>query len=318
MIKDKTTTIGYHCPQCGIPISSAVNIFAFSAPGNLIKLKCPCGASELTISITREKKFRLIVPCIVCPNSHTYTISSSVFFERDLFAFTCKFTALNICFIGKSSNVMEAIKNNEQELLEMFAEYDDSFDPETSDLSDVFAMNDDYDEFGEFDEGDDEEWWDEFFDTLDGLEGLEGYDDYEGSGIFDFLGLDKEPGFEVYENKNFDAETDNGLDLSFYSGFSTGKKEPFAIELDNVIEESKIKIQQYPIIMRIMSRISEFIKTKKIICKCGGFDGVITLLENSMRVECKKCDSEREIKCSDVSDADYIAEMDELVLDFDD
>jgi len=164
MIKDKNTTIGYHCPQCGISILNSVNLFSFSASGNLLKLKCPCGASELMINITRDKKFRLTVPCIVCPNSHSYSLSPHIFFERDLFSFSCKFTALNICFIGKSHHVMEAMRKNEQELLETFAEYDDNFDPESmKELSDIFNWDEpsDSEDYGE------DDWFEELFGNLD-------------------------------------------------------------------------------------------------------------------------------------------------------
>ena len=301
MIQDKNTTIAYHCPQCGMPVSSSVNIFAFSAENNLVKLKCPCGASELTISITKGKKIRLNIPCIVCPNSHTYTISPDLFFERGLFSFSCKFTALNICFTGKSQNVIDAIRKNEQELLEMFAEFNEDFDADNSELSDIFAWDDDED-------FEDDEWDDEFYGAFNNLDAM-GLDS-----------LDAENGlnFELYENKNFDADTDGSLDLSFYSGFSTNKGQPFEMDLDDIIKTTKIKIQQYPIIMRILREVSQFIKDKKVTCKCRDFEGNIILLENRIRIECKKCGSTREIKSADIEDAEYIAEMDELVLDFDD
>ena len=312
MIKDKNATIGYHCPQCGISILNTVSLFSFSTPGNLIKLKCPCGASELAVNITREKKFRLTIPCIVCPNSHSYMISPHIFFDRDIFAFSCKFTALDICFTGKSALVMDAMKKNEQELLETFAEYDDSFDPEMSEFSDIFSW--DEDDF----EGD-EDWFDELFGGLDDV----GDDDYLD--IYELLGMGKKPGFELHKNEDFDPEQDGGIDLKLYSGFSTYRagvperpKKPLEMELDSSIDVSKIKVKSYSVVMQVLGELSRLVRDKKIYCKCGRFDGSVSLLDDCLRVSCKICGAEREIKSAGTADVQYISEIGELFLDFED
>lgn len=313
MIKDKNTTIGYHCPQCGISISNTVNMFSFSSPsGHLVKLKCPCGASELTIQITKDKKFRLTVPCIVCPNSHSYTVSPHIFFERDLFSFSCKFTALNICFIGNVHEVMEAMRRNEQELLETFAEYDDSFNSDMKELSDIFDWdNEDYDE-------------DEFFEELFGDEN----DERSNFELEELLGINMTPGFELYKNDKFNSDENGDIDLSLYSDFKTysadtpekreNKKEKPAIELSSDIDASKIKLNHYQITMQILDTLSQLLKNKKIYCKCQTFDGSISLLDNYVHIKCKICGAERNIKSSSIADIEYIAEMGELFLDYDD
>jgi predicted RNA-binding Zn-ribbon protein involved in translation (DUF1610 family) len=311
MIKDKNTTIGYHCPQCGISILNTVNMFSFSSAGsNLIKLKCPCGASELTVTITKDKKFRLTVPCIVCPNAHSYSLSPHIFFERELFSFSCKFTALNICFIGKSPAVMEAMRKNEQELLETFAEYDDNFDSsDIKELTDIFDWDDeDFDEDELFDElfGAEEDW----AERAEDLETVLGYK--PGTG-----------GFELIKNDNFNSDTDGDLDLSLYSDFKAysttapeNKKKAENIEAD--INNPDIKIKNYPVVMQILGTLSQFVQDKKIYCKCRNFDGAITMLDNHVHIQCKKCGSERYIKSTGTADIEYIAEIGELFLDYDD
>lgn len=309
MIKDKNTTIGYHCPHCGAPILNYINVFSFSAAGNIIKLKCPCGASELTVNITRDKKFRLNVPCIVCPNSHSYTISSNIFFEREVFSFSCKFTALSICFIGKNGPVVtEALKKNERELLSTFAEYDDTFDPDMAELSDIFSWDGDdgwEDNNGEDDEGG---WFEALFSNY-----LEGEDEYDDETEDDFDALMElftrntakpKTGFEIYINENFTPDAEQ----------ESGKKER---EGDiNAIDTSKIK--NYQATSQILSTLAQLLRGAKIYCKCKNFDGSISLLENYVHIECKKCGSERDIKSFNISDIEYIAEMGELYLDFDD
>ena len=61
---------------------SAVGFFNLSA--DMIKLKCDCGGSEMSIVYGKDSKVRVGVPCILCPNPHQFTLSSSVFFEKDL------------------------------------------------------------------------------------------------------------------------------------------------------------------------------------------------------------------------------------------
>jgi len=279
MIKDKDTTVGYHCPHCGIPISSSVSMFAFSSPGKMIKLRCLCGMSELVINITRDKKFRFSIPCMVCPNAHSYNVSSNVLFDRELFAFSCKFTALNICFVGNSGEVLKALKKNEQELLAAFAEYDESFDPKLSALTDVFGMYDNL------------ELEDEEYDEDDG----DDYDEYDELYGEDFLRqLWGENPEKIWEESN------SGINER-----ETGDS-----------GEPQIMIKNFEVTAQILSTLSQLLKDKKIYCRCKNFNGRILLLENHIAVKCENCDTERAIKSSHAADIEYITDMNELYLDF--
>ena len=116
VLDKKETTVAYRCPVCGASVMSMIGIFALTA--DLIKLKCPCGESELELVYTRDKKIRLNVPCLFCPTPHSYIISSQMFFERDLFTIPCNYSGIDICFIGRQDKVQEAMKKSEKELLE--------------------------------------------------------------------------------------------------------------------------------------------------------------------------------------------------------
>ena len=98
VLNSKETTIAYRCPACGKFILGMVGIFSLS--GDLIKLKCDCGGSELKIAYTNDRKLRITVPCMFCPAPHTYVLSSGAFFDRDLLALSCTYSSLDICFIG--------------------------------------------------------------------------------------------------------------------------------------------------------------------------------------------------------------------------
>ena len=120
VLDQKQTTIAYRCPECGSAVMSMVGIFALTA--DMIRLKCPCGGSELEIVYTKDKKGRLNVPCFACPSPHSYMISSQMFFEKDLFAMPCAYSGLDICFVGKSDRVQKAMEDAEAELMELLGD----------------------------------------------------------------------------------------------------------------------------------------------------------------------------------------------------
>jgi len=201
---------------------------------------------------------------------------------------------------------MEAMRKNEQELLQAFSEYDDTFDPETAELSDIFA--DEYDD----------EWFEEMFGDLD--------DEDELLGIEELLKMTNEqPGFELYKNEGFDADKDGELDFEIYSEFTTHRsatpEKPAAlpvIELDNNIDASNIKLKNYPIVMQILNMLSQLLQDGRVVCGCDNFDGSVSLLEDYVRIGCKKCGAERSIKSSGMADVQYMAELGELFLDLED
>ena len=285
MIKDRDTTIGYHCPYCGMSILNRINIFSMN--GNLVKMKCVCGGSELIVQALKDNKFRLTVPCILCPNSHSFTLSSGALFQKDLFAFTCKFTAINICFIGRSNQVFEAMKTNEEELMKTFAAYEEDYDGEYEDYEDF-----DDDEFDLFEDDDYGDFADDDFDDIFG-----DLDDeplkYE----------EKEPGFILHKSGEPDKSKIKEMDL----------------DDDNTEAQNSIamRLQSYQVVGQILESISNLCDRKKIYCQCGKFDGKIVLAGNAVHLECKNCGSYRDIKSVSASDAEYLGGMDELYLDYD-
>ncbi|MBQ2810111.1 MAG: hypothetical protein IKA43_05455 [Clostridia bacterium] len=122
ILNQKQTTLAYRCPCCGGVPTSMVGVFSLS--GNLFKLKCDCGGSVMTVEKTSDGKMRLSVPCLVCNCSHSYLISSSVFFDSDIFVIPCSLSGVDICFIGKSESVERAVDESNRELLALLGEED--------------------------------------------------------------------------------------------------------------------------------------------------------------------------------------------------
>ena len=120
VLDSKETTICYRCPKCGKMIFSVVGVFALS--GDLIKLKCDCGGSELTVTYTSDRKIRINVPCIICPNPHNFVLGSKNFFSDEVFRLPCSYSGLDICLIGKKDDVIEAAREADEEFLALLKE----------------------------------------------------------------------------------------------------------------------------------------------------------------------------------------------------
>lgn len=120
ILNSKQTVVIYRCPTCGTHVVSVVGIFTLS--GDLIKLKCKCGGSEMTVAYTRDGRIRLSIPCTVCPNDHIYNLTSQSFFDADLIKLTCPFMAIDIAFIGEKKAALKAAEESDEELLKMLSE----------------------------------------------------------------------------------------------------------------------------------------------------------------------------------------------------
>ena len=120
VLESRQTTVAYRCPQCGAGVMSVVNLFTLRA--DMIKLKCDCGGSEMTLVHTKDQKVRFTVPCIFCPNPHHFTLSSHGFFDKEMFALPCPYSGMNIALMGDTDRVKAELARSELELLELLEE----------------------------------------------------------------------------------------------------------------------------------------------------------------------------------------------------
>lgn len=116
----KQTTLAYRCPACGAGIMSAVNVFSLSA--DMVKLKCTCKKSELTAVLSSDGRVRLTVPCLVCAKPHSFTLSSTIFFNKELFTLSCPYSDLDLAFLGETNTVKAALAKSELELMRLLEE----------------------------------------------------------------------------------------------------------------------------------------------------------------------------------------------------
>ena len=117
VLDTKQTTVAYRCPHCGAGVLSMVNVFSLGA--DMVKLKCDCHKSEMTIVKQNDGKIRLTVPCILCPKPHNFVVSPSIFFGKDQFFLQCHYSDMNIGFIGDENYVKAELARTELELLDL-------------------------------------------------------------------------------------------------------------------------------------------------------------------------------------------------------
>ncbi len=122
MIANLQTHIAYRCPECGTTIYGFVGKFALSA--NLLRIKCSCGHSALDLNITNDNKIRISAPCLFCKQNHSFVVSQSIFFGRDLFLLNCPYANMDICFIGDKNKIDSEKKRTGEELERLLASLD--------------------------------------------------------------------------------------------------------------------------------------------------------------------------------------------------
>ena len=121
VLEKKQTTIAYRCPHCGAGVIGVMNIFALSAP--MIKLKCDCGNSEMTVVKQNDGKIRLTVPCLFCPKPHSFLVSANIFFGKEDFFLQCPYSDMDVCFLGDADNVKAHLAKGEYELIKLMEEH---------------------------------------------------------------------------------------------------------------------------------------------------------------------------------------------------
>ena len=121
MILDmKNITTAYRCSECGGTVFGITGAVALT--GDMIKLKCTCGESAMTIKNIQNGKVRVTVPCVFCRSDHTFVISKNLLLSKDLFTYPCPYTGIDICFFGTDENVREAVKISDDQLSELLTD----------------------------------------------------------------------------------------------------------------------------------------------------------------------------------------------------
>ena len=101
-------SFGYICPKCGKAQVHQRSRFALSAAA--ARMECECEKSALQVE-TDGIKFRLLVPCGVCGESHQAECSAENLLEGRGIGLACPKTRQLCCYIGEEQDVMSAMEN---------------------------------------------------------------------------------------------------------------------------------------------------------------------------------------------------------------
>lgn len=144
MIKQTSASVGYICNECGLPIVQKVNFF--TGKDEIIRIKCGCKLSEMTLKVKNDAKIRLTIPCILCGANHIYTLSLSSIFSREVFHLTCSLLNVNIALIGSKPDLSKQMYEICNEINDIFMMYLDN-NAEGDSNPDENDMDDDDDDF---------------------------------------------------------------------------------------------------------------------------------------------------------------------------
>ncbi len=112
VVTPKKNNIAYRCPDCG----DVIHGFVGQLHANMLRIKCPCEKSALEVHFRDDKKVRFSIPCVFCKSSHTYVVSESIVFDRELLLLSCPYANMDIAFLGTEENVKEQVGRAEDEL----------------------------------------------------------------------------------------------------------------------------------------------------------------------------------------------------------
>ena len=116
-MEKKQTAIAYRCSSCGAGIMSVIDVLSLSAP--MMKLKCDCKESEMTVMKQADGKIKLTVPCILCPKPHSFLVSPEVFFGGEELALQCPYSDMGVAFVGDMDHVKAELARGELELMDV-------------------------------------------------------------------------------------------------------------------------------------------------------------------------------------------------------
>lgn len=117
MTDKKQTIIAYRCPHCGAGVMSAIDVFSLDSP--MIKLKCSCRESEITLVKQNDGKINLTVPCIICPKPHSFVLDPTVLQNKDELLLPCPYSDMSACFIGDINYVRARLAQSELQILDL-------------------------------------------------------------------------------------------------------------------------------------------------------------------------------------------------------
>lgn len=139
----KKRFITYRCPECYAATTGIVGKFTLGS--TMIRLKCGCDKnSSLDMEGLADGKIKLSVPCIFCKQNHSYTVSDTLFMEREAFRLSCPYSGMDIAFLGDEDGINADLERTEKEIGQLLGglEADDISDIQPTEMNDEEILPD--------------------------------------------------------------------------------------------------------------------------------------------------------------------------------
>ncbi len=120
MIINFDRTAAYRCPSCGEITFGEFSMFELSGEKG-VSVQCTCGQSDITIVPENKNNFIITVDCLVCDDTHRFSLPFQDLAKKDCVEYTCPKVVVGLVFIGRNEAVRKAVMRNEQYIDEVIA-----------------------------------------------------------------------------------------------------------------------------------------------------------------------------------------------------
>ena len=94
------------------------------ASGDMLRLKCSCGAYSLDVMREGRDRIKLAVPCVYCKDIHTFTVSTGVLMRDDTVRLPCPYSGQNIFFLAEDDAMSAELDASAEELSRIIASFE--------------------------------------------------------------------------------------------------------------------------------------------------------------------------------------------------
>ncbi len=120
MIINFDRTAAYRCPSCGEMTFGNFSMFELSGTKG-VSVQCGCGQSALVIMPENKNNFIITTECLVCDETHKFSLPFQTLAKKDCVEFTCPNVMVGLVFVGRNEAVQSAVIRNERYIEEVIS-----------------------------------------------------------------------------------------------------------------------------------------------------------------------------------------------------
>lgn len=118
MLMSTYTIVALRCPKCGKLDLYSLSRFSCGKKGQ-VELFCECGHCLIVLTRKGRNLYRLQVECLMCEIKHTLKLQGKEIWNEHIRPLICENTGLELGYLGKKEEVIQAIQQGERSLREL-------------------------------------------------------------------------------------------------------------------------------------------------------------------------------------------------------